>query len=83
MLDSSLDEQSYLSQADASHLILNYEDFAVRNAELFYNKPYLDKIYSLNYYTSCPFPFIGKQTAYACYENKTEIFRVNSFLLKD
>ncbi len=83
MLDSSLDEQAYLLQSGASHLILNYEDFAVRNAELFYEKPYLDKVYSLNYYNNCPFPFISRQTAYACYENKTEIFRVNSFLKQD
>lgn len=80
MIDKSLDDRKFIADSNISYLILNYEDFALRDAKRFYEKGYFDKIYSLGYYSKCPMPFLGKELGYACYYNSTEILVVNSLV---
>jgi len=78
MLDKSLDKRKFIADSNISYIILNYEDFALRDSGKLSEENYLDKVYSLSYYANCPFPFLGKQFAPACNYDSTEILKVNT-----
>lgn len=74
---NSDDSEKFFQDSNASFLLLNYEDFAARESLVFNEKKYFDKTYSLIYCIPCPFPFLGKETSFACGCNQTELLRKN------
>lgn len=78
--ESFLDENKFISESNMRYFITNFEDDVVRGTNQFAEADYFDKIYSLEYYQQCPFPFLPRVAGYACGWNKTQILKINENL---
>lgn len=74
---NNMDELGFLERSNLEYMLLNFEDQIVRGTEHFDSKPYLNKVYSMHYYESCPFVYLPVTEGFACGVLETKIYQVN------
>ncbi len=62
-----------LKAAGLRFVVLNFEDARLRGTEGLEEKPFLNKVYSVEYFSGCPFPFLPPLWGLACGWNKAEV----------
>ena len=65
--------EAMLRELKVKEVVLNFEDKALRGVQALEEKPFLNKVYSVEYFTGCPFPFLPKLWSIACGWNETEV----------
>ncbi len=75
------DEQAYVRESGLQYILLNFEDEKVRGTSHLDEKPYLNKVYSLNYYQPCPFGLLPVTQGFACGNLETKILKAKTEFL--
>ncbi len=57
----------------AKYVVVNYEDAALRDVKAIEAVPNLNKVYSVEYFTGCPFPFLPQLWGISCGWNEAEV----------
>ena len=55
------------------YVVLNFEDERLRGVNGIESKPYLNKVYSVEYFSGCPFGFLPRLWGLACGWNQAEV----------
>jgi hypothetical protein len=67
-------EAAFLEESNLEFILLNLEDTLVRGTEKFDDKQYLNKVYSLGYFSHCPFYGLIYD-GFLCQGVETEVFQ--------
>jgi len=62
-----------LQELGVKYVVLNFEDERLRGVNGIESKPYLNKVYSVEYFSGCPFGFLPRLWGLACGWNQAEV----------